>query len=103
MNEAITILLNARGAAATLGEKMHDHLNTAARCFIILLLVIAVPEFAFAQGGGTEQERAACAADVKRHCIKMIDQGDLVILSCLQENRSKLSPACNKVLVDHGQ
>jgi hypothetical protein len=24
-------------------------------------------------------------------------------LSCLQQNRAKLSSACNKVLVDHGQ
>jgi hypothetical protein len=32
-----------------------------------------------------------------------MDQGDLVILSCLQQNRPKLTKACNQVLVSHGQ
>jgi hypothetical protein len=32
-----------------------------------------------------------------------MDQGDLVVLSCLQQNRPKISADCNKVLVDHGQ
>jgi hypothetical protein len=32
-----------------------------------------------------------------------MDQGDLVILSCLKENRPKLSKACSQVLVSHGQ
>ena len=33
----------------------------------------------------------------------LMDQGDLVILSCLQQNRPKITPACDKVLKDHGQ
>lgn len=102
MNEAIILLLNMRGGCATVGEKAHARLTTAAK-YLIMLLMIVTPGLAFAQGGGTDQERAACAPDVKRHCIKMVNQGDLVILGCLQQFRSKLSQACNKVLIDHGQ
>jgi hypothetical protein len=32
-----------------------------------------------------------------------MDQGDMVVLGCLQQNRSKLSKACSKVLTDNGQ
>jgi hypothetical protein len=55
------------------------------------------------QRGGTEQEQKACTRDVQRFCRPLMDQGDLVILSCLKENRSKLTKACNDVLVSHGQ
>jgi hypothetical protein len=58
---------------------------------------------AFAQQGGTEQEKAACSPDVKKLCVAVIDQGDLAILGCLQQNRAKISKACDQVLVNHGQ
>jgi hypothetical protein len=32
-----------------------------------------------------------------------MDQGDLIVLSCLQQNRPKISAACDQVLKDHGQ
>jgi hypothetical protein len=55
------------------------------------------------QHGGTDQEQAACSRDVSRHCRTLMDQGDLVILACLQQNRAALSKACLQVLVSHGQ
>jgi hypothetical protein len=55
------------------------------------------------QRGGTDQEQKACTRDVQRFCRPLMDQGDLVILSCLKENRPKLSKACSQVLVSHGQ
>lgn len=58
----------------------------------------------FAQSrGGTDAEQKACSRDVSRFCRKVMDQPDLVILSCLQQNRPKISKACNAVLVSHGQ
>lgn len=72
--------------------------------YVALALALGISSAAFGQqGGGTDQERQACSPDVKRHCAQVINQGDLVILGCLQQNRAKISPACNKVLVDHGQ
>jgi len=72
------------------------------RVFIasIALIVIASPVFA---QSGTPEEKRACSADVKRHCRKVISEGDMSILACLQQNRAKISKACQKVLVDHGQ
>jgi hypothetical protein len=29
--------------------------------------------------------------------------GDQIVLSCLKQNRGRLSKACEKVLADHGQ
>ena len=52
---------------------------------------------------GTEAEQRACARDVTRFCRKVIDQGDFTILVCLQQNRPKISKACDAVLVSHGQ
>lgn len=71
----------------------------------LTLLSLAVSNEAFAQGqrSGTAEEQKACTRDVQRHCRPVIDQGDLVILSCLQQNRAKISPACDQVLKTHGQ
>jgi hypothetical protein len=55
------------------------------------------------QHGGTEHEQKACTRDVQRFCRAFIDQGDMAILPCLQQNRKRLAPACQKVLTDHGQ
>jgi hypothetical protein len=52
---------------------------------------------------GTADEQKACTKDVSRHCRSVMDQGDFVVLACLQQNRAKISAACNKVLTDHGQ
>ena len=70
----------------------------------LTLLSLSVSTGAVAQDTrGTPDEQKACARDVQRHCRPVIDQGDLVVLSCLQQNRPKISPACDKVLKDHGQ
>jgi hypothetical protein len=52
---------------------------------------------------GTAEEQAACSRDVQRHCRPVIDQGDFTILACLQQNRPKLTKACDQVLKNHGQ
>jgi cysteine rich repeat protein len=71
----------------------------------LTLLSLAASTEAFAQGqrGGTPEEQKACTRDVQRFCRPVIDQGDLVILSCLQQNRAKITPACDQVLKSHGQ
>jgi hypothetical protein len=55
------------------------------------------------QRSGTPEEQKACARDVQRFCRPVIDQGDFTILACLQQNRPKISPACETVLKTHGQ
>jgi hypothetical protein len=51
---------------------------------------------------GTPEDRAACEPDVKRHCKAAIPD-QLRVLNCLQDNRSRISRACQGVLVKYGQ
>lgn len=68
------------------------------------LLSSAVSSDAFAQQrSGTAEEQKACSRDVQRFCRPVIDQGDFTILACLQQNRTKISSACDQVLKNHGQ
>ena len=70
----------------------------------LTLLSASLSTTAFAQQGrGTDAEQKACSRDVQKLCRNVMDQGDLVILSCLKENRPKISKACNDVLISHGQ
>ena len=69
----------------------------------LVLLSLSVSTGAVAQERGTAEEQKACARDVQRFCRPVIDQGDLIVLSCLQQNRSRISSACDRVLKDHGQ
>jgi hypothetical protein len=77
------------------------------RKFLLALSVLSVSAStgALAQQSrsGTEAEQKACTRDVQRFCRPLIEQGDLVILSCLKENRPKLTKACADVLISHGQ
>ena len=65
------------------------------------------PPVARPLGQGDAKERAACHPDVVRFCKELIKDdanADVFgILSCLQNNRHKISKACNEVLASHGQ
>ena len=56
-----------------------------------------------AQRSGTPEEQKACTRDVQKYCRPVIDQGDFTVLACLQQNRPKISKACDQVLKNHGQ
>jgi hypothetical protein len=51
---------------------------------------------------GTPEEQAACRPDARRLCREHVGN-DMAVLSCFQQNRSKLSAACAAVLRRHGQ
>jgi hypothetical protein len=55
------------------------------------------------QRSGTPEEQKACARDVQRFCRPVMDQGDFTVLACLQQNRPKISAACDTVLKNHKQ
>ena len=68
-----------------------------------LLRVIAAAFFAlalstsFALAQGTPQQRAACRPDVAKFCKgKGEDPG--VLLTCLEDNKDKISEKCRKVI-----
>ena len=55
------------------------------------------------QRAGTPEEQKACSRDVQKFCRSVMNESDLTVLACLQQNRPKLTNACNQVLVNHGQ
>ena len=72
----------------------------------LTLLSLAASSGAFAQQqqrSGTPEEQKACNRDVQKFCRPVIDQGDFTILACLQQNRPKITAACDQVLKSHGQ
>ena len=77
------------------------------KSFLVAALVsLSVSSVAVAQQqqhGGTPEEQKACAHDVQKYCRSVMNDPDLVVLSCLQQNREKLTKSCDKVLKEHGQ
>ena len=72
---------------------------------LTLLSITVSSNVAFAQQprSGTADEQKACTKDVQKFCRPVIDQGDLTILACLKEHRSKISKPCDQVLKNNGQ
>ena len=68
-----------------------------------LFLVLALIAMATAASAQTAHEHDACARDVARFCRAQMNSGDQVVLSCLQQNRNRISKGCQKVLTEHGQ
>jgi cysteine rich repeat protein len=67
--------------------------------FLFLLIV----PFVLMASAASAQGQDACARDVSRFCRAHMNDGDMVVLACLKQNRHRLSKACEKVLTDHGQ
>jgi Cysteine rich repeat len=64
---------------------------------LVLALILMAPSASAQQG------QDACARDVSRYCRAHMNEGDMVVLACLKQNRARLSKACQQVLVSHGQ
>jgi hypothetical protein len=65
-------------------------------------LLSVTPSFSFAQSHmGTPQEQAACKRDASRFCRQQLND-DSAVQQCLQQNRARLSKACQKVFASHG-
>jgi hypothetical protein len=73
---------------------------------VVALVSLSVSSAAVAQQqqhGGTPEEQRACAHDVQKYCRSVMNEPDLTVLACLQQNRAKLTKSCDQVLVSHGQ
>ena len=52
---------------------------------------------------GSPDQQKACFRDANRYCADEIPEGDMKVLACLQEHRSKLSKGCASLLAENGQ
>ena len=68
-----------------------------------IVMMIPLLLFATAASAQDKAQQSACARDVSRFCRAKMNDGDMVVLGCLKENRSKLSKACSKMLADNNQ
>lgn len=79
---------------------------------VVVLLALAAP--AWAQSADqrlpsappdpnrAEGERA-CSPDARKFCRNVLNQGDMAVLSCFQQNRASISRACDTFLRKNGQ
>lgn len=82
-------------------------LHTVRKSFAVALVFASftslAPSGAFAQQRkGTKSDEDACKSDVVKYCRKVINQGDMVILDCLQQHRPRLKKQCQAVLQKNG-
>jgi hypothetical protein len=70
----------------------------------LLIVPLALTGFLVSAVSAQQQPgHDACARDVARHCRAVMNDGDQAVLACLKQYRTRISKACDKVLVDHGQ
>jgi hypothetical protein len=70
------------------------------------LFSIAIAFALIAATNASAQQRPgqdACGRDASRFCRANLNDGDQVVLACLQQNRARLSKACQATLAAHGR
>ena len=71
------------------------------RILLLTPALLLAATTAFAQQA--QRTDPGCGRDASRFCRAVLDQGDMAVLACLQQNRAKLSKTCAKVLTDNGR
>jgi hypothetical protein len=67
------------------------------------LLAIPFVLIAAASASAQSQGHDACSRDASRFCRAHLNDGDQVVLVCLQQNRARLSKACQATLAANGR
>ena len=65
--------------------------------------LFAIPLVLMVTAASAQQGHDACARDVSRFCRAQMNDGDMVVLACLQQNRARISKACQQTLASHGR
>ena len=69
----------------------------------LFVVPVVLPLLLMASAASAQQGHDACARDVSRFCRAQMNDGDMVVLACLKQNRTRISKACQQVLTSHGQ
>jgi mannose/cellobiose epimerase-like protein (N-acyl-D-glucosamine 2-epimerase family) len=67
--------------------------------FTIAFVLIAASSASAQQRPGQD----ACGRDASRFCRAHLNDGDQVVLACLQQHRSRLTKACQATLAANGK
>jgi hypothetical protein len=73
----------------------------ASTCSVGILL--AASSSGHAQDTMRAEGAKACGPDATRLCSHVLEQGDMVMLKCFQNRRTKLAPGCRAFLTKAGQ
>src|SRR5262245_45018490 len=95
-----------RRRVGVVGAYATERMTMLKTSLVMALLIATTSTSVLAQGRGrqaSDDEQKACSRDVSRLCRKVMNDGDMVVLNCLRENRAKLGRACKKVLEENGQ
>ena len=64
--------------------------------------LVVIP-FVLIASAAPAQQQSACSRDAQRFCRPHLNDGDMVVLACLKQNRARLTRACQAELASHGQ
>ena len=70
---------------------------------IKILLAIPFVLLAAASASAQQQGQDVCGRDASRFCRAHLNEGDQVVLACLQQNRARLSKPCQATLAANGR
>ena len=73
------------------------------RILFVIPLVLPLALMASSASAQQQQGHDACARDVSRFCRAQMQDGDQIVLACLQQNRARISKACQQMLASHGR
>ena len=66
-------------------------------------IVLATSSSGYAQDDVRVEGAKACGKDADRLCKHVLGQGDMVVLKCFKNRRTKLSSSCHAFLTKVGQ
>ena len=71
----------------------------------MIRFLLAIPFVLIAASASAQQRpgQDACGRDASRFCRAHLNEGDQVVLMCLQQNRARLTKACQATLAAHGR
>lgn len=72
----------------------------------MIRIALLLPVLLFATAASAQdlqRNDQGCGRDASRFCRAVLDQGDMAVLACLQQNRAKLTKICAKTLADNGR
>jgi len=65
--------------------------------------MLAAASSGYAQDDVRAEGARACGPDAERLCKHVLNQGDMIVLKCFKNRRTKLSRSCHAFLTKAGQ